>query len=205
MIRRYTKRFCSVRYRRFRSCCGHRPIPNILASALYSTVAQMDAELPLAHVMSMPAVLDTQRKGNSFFEWVLAAFALLALILSAIGIYGLIAYSVGQRTHEIGIRMALGAKSRDVLRMVLGEGMKMTVIGAAVGLALALPLPKIFGAMFVDLRVHEPAVYSIVPVAIFLVAILATYVPARRAAGVNPMRCAAGKLGRAVAWSSYKF
>ena len=161
--------------------------PNILASALYNTVAQMDAELPLAHVMSMPAVLDTQRKGNSFFEWVLAAFALLALILSAIGIYGLIAYSVGQRTHEIGIRMALGAKSRDVLRMVLGEGMKMTVIGTAIGLALALPLPKIFGAMFVDLHIHEPAVYFIVPVAIFLVAILATYVPARRAAGVNPM------------------
>jgi ABC-type antimicrobial peptide transport system permease subunit len=83
--------------------------------------------------------------------------------------------------------MALGAKSGDVLRMVLGEGMKMTVIGAAVGLALALPLPKIFSAMFVDLHIHEPAVYFIVPVAIFLVAILATYVPARRAAGVNPM------------------
>jgi putative ABC transport system permease protein len=161
--------------------------PNILAPALYNTVAQMDAELPLAHVMSMPAVIDSQRAGNPFFERVLEAFSLLALILSAIGIYGLIAYSVGQRTHEIGIRMALGARSQDVLRMVLGEGMKMTAIGAAVGLGLALPLPKIFGALFFDLHIHEPAVYFVVPVAIFLVAIFATYVPARRAARVNPM------------------
>jgi predicted permease len=161
--------------------------PNILASALYSTVAQMDAELPLAHVMNMPAVIDAQRKGNSLFERLLGTFALLALMLSAIGIYGLIAYAVGQRTHEIGIRMALGARSQDVLRMVLGEGMKMTAIGAAVGLALALPLPKIFGAIFFDLHIHEPAVYFVVPVAIFMVAMFATYVPARRAARVNPM------------------
>jgi putative ABC transport system permease protein len=161
--------------------------PNILASALYSTVSQMDAELPLAHVMNMPAVIDAQRKGNSLFERLLGTFALLALMLSAIGIYGLIAYSVGQRTHEIGIRMALGARSQDVLRMVLGEGMKMTAIGAAVGLALALPLPKIFGAIFFDLHIHEPAVYFVVPVAIFMVAMFATYIPARRAARVNPM------------------
>jgi predicted permease len=161
--------------------------PNILASALYSTVAQMDAELPLARVMSMPAVIDSQRAGNPFFERVLGTFALLALILAAVGIYGLIAYSVGQRTHEIGIRMALGARSQDVLRMVLEEGMKMAVIGGAIGLAAALPLPKIFGSMFFDLHIHEPWVYLIVPIAIFAVAILATYVPARRAARINPM------------------
>jgi putative ABC transport system permease protein len=161
--------------------------PNILASALYNTVGQMDAELPLARVMSMPAVIDSQRAGNPFFERVLGTFALLALILAAIGIYGLVAYSVGQRTHEIGIRMALGARSPDVLRMVLGEGMKMAAIGGAVGLALALPLPRIFGALFFDLHIHEPWIYFVVPVAILMVAVLATYVPARRAARVNPM------------------
>jgi len=161
--------------------------PNILASALHSTVAQMDAELPLTRVMSMPAVIESQRAGNPLFLHVLSTFAILALVLAAIGIYGLIAYSVGQRTHEIGIRMALGAKGQDVLRMVLGEGLKMTVVGGAIGLAMALPLPKIFGAIFFDLHVSEPMVYFIVPVALFLVAMLATYLPARRAAQVEPM------------------
>jgi predicted permease len=161
--------------------------PNVLASALRSTVAAMDAELPLAHEMSMPAVIEGQRAGNPFFVHMLGAFALLALILAAIGIYGLIAYSVGQRTHEIGIRMALGARSHDVMRMVLGEGMKMTAVGAAVGFAMALPLPKLFGAIFFDLHVSEPEVYFVVPAAILIVAMLATYIPARRAARVEPM------------------
>ena len=160
--------------------------PNILASALYSTLAQIDVELPLTRVMSMPAVIDAQRAGNPFFEDVLGTFALLALILAAIGIYGLVAYSVGQRTHEIGIRMALGAKRHDVMRMVLGEGLKTATIGAAVGLLIALPLPKIFGSLFFDLHIHEPWVYFIVPIAILAVAILATYFPARRAARIQP-------------------
>jgi putative ABC transport system permease protein len=138
-------------------------------------------------VMSMAAVLERQKAGNPLFVHVLATFAVLALILSAIGIYGLVAYSVGQRTHEIGIRMALGAKSEDVLRMILSQGVKMAGIGAGVGLVLALPLPKIFGAIFFDLHVNEPRLYFAVPLLIFLVAIAATYIPARRAARVDPM------------------
>ncbi len=161
--------------------------PNSLAAALRNAVAQLDAELPLARVMSMPAVIEHQKAGNPFFTRVLGSFAVLALILAAIGIYGLIAYSVGQRTHEIGIRMALGAKSPDVLRMVLWEGMKMTAIGAAIGLAMALPLPKIFDAIFYGLHLREPRLYFIVPLAILVVAMLATYIPARRATRVDPM------------------
>jgi ABC-type antimicrobial peptide transport system permease subunit len=83
--------------------------------------------------------------------------------------------------------MALGARGQDVLRMVLGEGMTMTAIGGAIGLAMALPLPKVFGAIFFDLHVGEPRVYFAVPIAVLLVAILATYLPARRAARVDPM------------------
>jgi putative ABC transport system permease protein len=83
--------------------------------------------------------------------------------------------------------MALGAKSPDVLRMILREGMKMTAIGAAVGLAMALPLPKIFDAMFYGLHLREPRLFFIVPIAIFIVATLATYIPARRAMRVDPM------------------
>jgi len=161
--------------------------PAALSSALRGAVAQVDADLPLSHVMSMPAVIDRQRGGDSFFVRVLAVFALLALILAAIGIYGLIAYSVGQRTHEIGIRIALGARGQDVLRMIVGEGMKMAAIGGAIGFALALPLPRLFAAIFFDLRVHEPQLYFIVPLVVFAVAVLAAYIPARRAARVDPM------------------
>lgn len=162
--------------------------PNGLASALRGAVAQVDTELPLARVMSMPAVIERQRAGNPFFTRVLGSFAFLALILAAIGIYGLVAYSVGQRTHEIGIRMALGAGSPDVLRMILGEGLKMTSIGAAIGLAMALPLPKLFDSIFFGFHTGELRLYFLVPVVILIVAILATYVPARRATRVDPMR-----------------
>lgn len=162
--------------------------PASLASALRSAVSHVDAELPLANVMTMPALIERQKGGDVFFMHILGSFAFLALILAAIGIYGLIAYSVGQRTHEIGIRMALGASDPDVLRMVLREGLTITAIGAAAGVALALPLPKIFDAMFYGLHIfREPRLYFTVPVAILAVAALATYIPARRASSVDPM------------------
>ncbi len=161
--------------------------PNNLAAAMREAVAHTDPELPLDRVMSMPAVIERQRSGNPFFVTILGSFAVLALILSAIGIYGLVAYSVGQRTHEIGIRMALGAKTRDVLRMVLWDGMRMTAVGGAIGIALSLPLPKLFDAIFYDLHVREPRLYFIVPAVLLLVTILATYIPARRASRVDPI------------------
>jgi len=161
--------------------------PNNLAAAMRNAVAQVDVELPLTSVMSMSALIERQASGDPFSMRLLGSFASLALVLAAIGIYGLIAYSVSQRTHEIGIRMALGAESPQVLRMVLWEGLKMTAIGAAIGLLMAMPLPKAFEAMFYDLHIHEPGLYFIVPMAMALVAMLATYIPARRAMRVDPM------------------
>ena len=162
--------------------------PASLASALRGAVAQMDGELPLSAVMSMPAVLEQQKGGDTLFSQILAGFALLALLLAAIGIYGLIAYSVGQRTHEIGIRMAMGAGKPQVLRMVLREGLRMGIIGAAIGLVFALPLPKLFASMFFGFPASEPFLYVVVPVVLLAVAMLATYIPARRATCVDPMR-----------------
>ena len=161
--------------------------PSALTSALRNAVAQVDAELPLDKVMSMTTVVDRQHGGDTVLAQVLGSFAILALILAAIGIYGLIAYSVGQRTHEIGIRMALGARSGDVLRMVLWQGLKMTVIGGVIGLAMALPLPRLFEAMFYDMHVGAPSLYFVVPMALIVVATLATYIPARRATQVDPI------------------
>ena len=161
--------------------------PNSLAAAMRNGVAKVDTELPLVHLMSMPAVIEHQHGGDVIFEQMLASFALLALILASIGIYGLVAYSVGQRTHEIGIRMALGAGKSEVLSMVLRQGLKMTAIGAVVGVLLALPLPKLFEAIFYDLHIQEPALYLIVPIAMGVVTMLATYIPARRAMRVDPI------------------
>jgi putative ABC transport system permease protein len=162
--------------------------PASLGSAMRSAVAEIDPELPLAHVMSMAMVIERQRNGNPFFLRVLSSFAVMALLLAAIGIYGLIAYSVGQRTHEIGIRMALGARKHDVLRMILRQGIRMAAIGGAIGFAISAPLPKVFSAIFYGWKFGEPRVFFVVPAVILLVSILATYIPARRAARVDPMR-----------------
>jgi putative ABC transport system permease protein len=164
-----------------------RSDPATLGSALRSAVAQIDSELPLSNLMSMTAVLDRQNGGDTFFSRVLAAFAILALLLAAIGIYGLMAFTVAQRTHEIGIRLAVGARNRDILRMILRQGMKMSAIGGAIGFAASLPLPRLFDAIFFDLHVREPRLYFVVPAVIFLVALSATYLPALRAARVEPM------------------
>lgn len=161
--------------------------PTSLAATLRDTVSQMDAELPLAQVMSMSALIELQRGANPLFTKILGGFAGLALILAAIGIYGLIAYSVGLRTREIGVRMALGARNFDVLGMILWEGFKTTAFGAAIGLFIALPLPKAFEAMFYTIRFREPVLYVLVPGLILIVALLATYIPARRASRIDPM------------------
>jgi predicted permease len=161
--------------------------PNNLAVAMRNAVAQVDAELPLTNVMSMTAVIERQANGDPLFLRLLGSFALLALILAAIGIYGLVAYSVGQRTHEIGIRMALGAGKSNVLSMVLWGGLRMTAIGGLVGILLALPLPKLFEAIFYDLHIQEPTLFFIVPIAMAVVTMLATFIPARRAMRVDPI------------------
>ena len=161
--------------------------PNSLITALRDAVSQVDNELPLSRLMSMSAMIDRQAGGDAFFSRALATFAFLALGLAAIGIYGLIAYSVSQRTYEIGIRMAMGAKSQDILRMIFRQGLKMALIGGAIGLAMAIPLPKVLDAILTDADVREPILYVVVPVVILAVAILATYIPARWAARVDPM------------------
>jgi predicted permease len=160
--------------------------PNSLMPALRHVVAGLDSELPLLRVMSMDGVLEAQRSGNPLFSRLLATFAMLALILSAIGIYGLIAYSVGQRTHEIGIRLALGAKQSDISRMILRQGFQVAAVGLAIGFTLALPLPKLFDSLFPGL-IHfgAPVIYPIVLTVMLMVVFCATLGPARRATRVD--------------------
>jgi putative ABC transport system permease protein len=161
--------------------------PTSLAPTLRQVVAQLDPELPMRRVVSMDSVIDDQRNGNPLFARLLAAFAILALILAAIGIYGLIAYSVGQRMQEIGIRLALGAKASDISRMILIEGLKVAAIGSAIGFVMALPLPKIFDSIFQGLVLfNAPAIYPAVLGAMLCVVFCATLGPAQRATRVDP-------------------
>jgi predicted permease len=163
--------------------------PNSLMPALRHVVAGLDSELPLLRVMSMDGVIETQRNGNPLFSRLLATFAILALILSAIGIYALIAYSVGQRNHEIGIRLALGAKQSDISRMILRQGFKVAAVGLAIGFTMALPLPKLFNSIFQGLiPFGAPVIYPIVLAVMLMVVFCSTLGPARRATRVDATR-----------------
>ena len=115
------------------------------------------------------------------------AFGLLALMLAATGLYGVIAYTVAQRTHEIGIRVALGAQARDVLRLVLGQGMWLTLAGVAAGLAAALASAQLIASLLYGVSPADPATYILVALLLSGVALLACLVPARRATKVDPM------------------
>jgi len=114
-------------------------------------------------------------------------FGLLALVLACIGLYGLLSYEVSRRTREIGIRTALGAQQRDVLRLVVGQGIVLAVAGAAVGIGVALGVTRYLKSILYDVRANDPATIAAVAVLLMFVALAACYVPARRATRVDPM------------------
>jgi len=163
---------------------GH---PDALATGLRETVWGLDKDQPIARVMSFEERIGNQLAGDRLFIQMLGIFATLALTLSGVGLYGLVAFTVGLRTQEIGIRMALGASRRTILGQVVGDGMKLAGTGAVIGMAMALPLPRVLEGLLQDFRASGGWVYLLIPALIAAVALLACYVPARRAARVDPI------------------
>jgi putative ABC transport system permease protein len=160
---------------------------NLLAPALRSAVWSADPDQPIASVRTIARIIDENEGGNYVLETLLAIFGAMALVLAAVGIYGVVAYAVAQRTHEIGIRMALGAQRGDVLRSVIGKGMLLAMVSAALGLVAAAPLPNLFVATLQGFRVHSVGIFVCVPLLLLLVVLAAIYVPASRAARVDPV------------------
>jgi len=161
--------------------------PTTIMGQVRETVKEIDPRQVIYNVQTMEEVVATSYAARRLTMILLAAFAALALTLACVGIYGVISYLVGQRTQEIGIRMALGAQRRDILVLVLGEGTKMALIGAAIGIAASLALTRLMAKQLFGVSAHDPLTYVSVAFVLMLVAIAACYVPARRAVRGDPM------------------
>jgi len=150
-------------------------------------IQSIDSGLPVFNVSSMNDVLDRSLASRRFSADLVGGFAGLAVLLASIGIYGLLAYIVGQRSREIGIRMALGARREDILRMFLRKGVALAGMGIVAGVAFSASTASMMASLLYGVRPHDPAVFLIVPLLLLAVAALASYLPARRATKVNPM------------------
>jgi putative ABC transport system permease protein len=158
-----------------------------LAPPLRATIAGLDKDLPVYNVRTMDEVLAASVASRRASMLLIGVFAAAALILAAVGLYGVVSYAVGQRTHEFGVRMALGAGERDVVRLVLGRGIKLAVLGLLLGSVGALALSRLLSSLVYGISPRDPLTYVGVGLLLFTVALVASYLPARRAARVEPV------------------
>ena len=161
--------------------------PTAVMSSVRRAVEEVDPREVIYGVQTMDTVISNSIAARRFSMILLGVFAGLALVLACVGIYGVISYMVGQRTHEIGVRMALGAQRDDVLRLVIGHGAKMALIGVAIGIGASLGLTRLMANQLFGVSAHDPLTFAGVGVLLLLVAVAACYIPARRATRVDPM------------------
>ncbi len=161
--------------------------PMSLVAAVRSQVEAIDKDQPISNTRTLEELVARSVSQRRFNMLMLAILAGVALLLAAVGIYGVMSYSVEQRRHEIGVRMALGAQTGDVLRLLLGQGMKLVAVGVAIGLAAAFALTRLISNLLFGVRATDPATFAAIAVLLAGVALLACYVPARRATKVDPM------------------
>jgi putative ABC transport system permease protein len=161
--------------------------PDNLTPAVRGQVKAMDPDLPIINVRTMTEVISRSVWQPRLYAILFGVFAAVALALASIGVYGVMAYSVSERTREIGVRVALGAQRRDVLKLVVAQGMALTLIGAGLGLVGALGLTRLMQSMLFEVSATDPLTFAALAVLLSVVAMLACYLPARRATKVDPM------------------
>jgi ABC-type antimicrobial peptide transport system permease subunit len=159
----------------------------VLFNSLLRVNKQMSSEQVIYGAQTMEEIMSQSLSTQRFSMILLAVFAALALILSSVGIYGVISYLVGQRTHEIGVRIALGARRWDVLNLILSQGAKLTLLGIVIGVAASLGLTKLMTRMLYGVSASDPLTFISVVILLSLVALAACFIPTRRAMRVDPM------------------
>jgi putative ABC transport system permease protein len=161
--------------------------PLAVAATVRAEIWKLDKDLPLFNVRTMEQILSASVAGQRFNTMLLTIFAALALLLAAVGIYGLMSYATAQRTGEIGVRLALGAQASDVLKLVMRRGLTLTLSGVAVGLAGAIGLTRVMTGLLFGVSATDPMTFTLMAALLTLVALLACYIPAWRATKVDPL------------------
>jgi putative ABC transport system permease protein len=161
--------------------------PIRLVGEIRSQVWALDKDLAVSNVATMNQVIASTVTTPRITLFLIAAFAIAALLLAAVGLYGVVSYTAAQRTSEIGIRMALGAAQRDVLKMIVGQGMMLAVVGVVIGLAAAVALTRLMSSLLFGISATDPIIFAAISVVLVGVALVASYIPALRASKVDPV------------------
>jgi putative ABC transport system permease protein len=161
--------------------------PLLETAALHSALAQIDPNEPLVKVRTMEENMATTVAQPRFRAWLIGIFAVLALVLAAVGVYGVMSYTVTQRTGEIGVRVTMGAQPQDVFRIIVGQGLRFALLGVGIGLVAALALTRLLQSFLFGISAYDPLTFVGVSVLLTMVAVAASYFPARRATLVDPL------------------
>jgi putative ABC transport system permease protein len=161
--------------------------PASLSAAVRQAVNEVDKSVPVSQVKTMDRVVSESITQPRFNLFLLVLFSTVAMLLSAAGIYGVTAYTVSQRTHELGIRIALGAQVGDVLKMILGQGMAVIGVGLVLGLVAAFGLMRLLRSLLFGVGENDPLTFAAITIVLLIVALIACYIPARRATKVDPL------------------
>ena len=154
---------------------------------------ELDARIPVADVQPMQALVDRARGPTRFALVLIGIFAGIAALLAAVGLYGVLATAVRQRTAEIGVRMAFGSPNRDIFKLIIGEGLKLSAAGIALGLVAAFVLTRVMRSLLVGVGATDPATFAAIVALFLVIAALACWLPARRAATMDPTRALRGE------------